>query len=87
MNSNVKTAVFWIVILCAVVLVWMAVDRARSNAQEPGCLRVRHLVQEDKVKEANITGTEVQGTLVTTAPSYHTQIPPNYTGHLEDPPG
>ena len=30
MNSNVKTAVFWIVILCAVVLVWMAVRTGRG---------------------------------------------------------
>jgi cell division protease FtsH len=36
------------------------------------------LVQADKVKEANITGTEVQGTL-NDGNSYHTQIPPNYT--------
>ncbi len=36
------------------------------------------LVQGDKVKEANITGTEVQGTL-TDGSAFHTQIPPNYT--------
>ena len=31
MNSNVKTAVFWVVILCAVFLVWMAVKTTRST--------------------------------------------------------
>jgi len=79
MNSNVKTAVFWIVILCAVVLVWMAVRTGRGTP--PKNLAVSEfvsLVQTDKVKDANITGTEVQGTL-NDGTSYHTQIPPNYT--------
>jgi cell division protease FtsH len=79
MNSNVKTAVFWIVILCAVVLVWMAVRTGRGPT--PKNLAVSefvNLVQQDKVKDANITGTEVQGTLVD-GTAYHTQIPPNYT--------
>ncbi|HJY07417.1 MAG TPA: ATP-dependent zinc metalloprotease FtsH, partial [Bryobacteraceae bacterium] len=79
MNSNVKTAVFWIVILCAVVLVWMAVRTGRGPT--PKSLAVSefvNLVQQDKVKDANITGTEVQGTLLDGA-AYHTQIPPNYT--------
>ena len=79
MNSNVKTAVFWIVILCAVVLVWMAVRTGRGTP--PKNLAVSEfvsLVQTDKVKDANITGTEVQGTL-NDGSSYHTQIPPNYT--------
>jgi cell division protease FtsH len=79
MNSNVKTAVFWIVILCAVVLVWMAVRTGRGTP--PKNLAVSEfvsLVQSDKVKDANITGTEVQGSL-NDGSSYHTQIPPNYT--------
>ena len=79
MNSNVKTAVFWIVILCAVVLVWMAVRTGRGTP--PKNLAVSefvNLVQGDKVKDANITGTEVQGSL-NDGSSYHTQIPPNYT--------
>ena len=64
MNSNVKTAVFWIVILCAVVLVWMAVRTGRGPP--PKNLAVSefvNLVQDGKVKDANITGTEVQGSL------------------------
>ena len=29
-NSNIKTAVFWVVIICAVVLVYMAVKTGRG---------------------------------------------------------
>ncbi|MFZ0594662.1 MAG: ATP-dependent zinc metalloprotease FtsH [Bryobacteraceae bacterium] len=77
MNSNVKTAVFWIVILCAVVLVWMAVRTGRGPA--PRNLAVSEfvsLVQDGKVKDVNITGSDVQGTLVDNT-TFHTQIPPN----------
>jgi len=79
MNSNVKTAVFWIVILCAVVLVWMAVRTGRGPT--PKNIAVSEFVtlaQDNKVKEVNITGTDVQGTLVDNT-TFHTQIPPNYT--------
>jgi cell division protease FtsH len=77
MNSNVKTAVFWIVILCAVVLVWMAVRTGRGNP--PKNLAVSEFVslaQDGKIKDVNITGTDVQGTLVDNS-TFHTQIPPN----------
>jgi len=78
MNSNVKTAVFWVVILCAVFLVWMAVKTTRTS--QPRMMSTSEFVaqvQLDKVKEANITGTDVQGTL-SDGESYHTVIPPNF---------
>ena len=39
-------------------------------------------VQADKVKDANITGTDVQGTL-TDGETYHTVIPPNFPNIYE----
>ncbi len=78
MNSNVKTAVFWVVILCAVFLVWMAVKTTRTP--QPRMMSTSEFVtqvQADKVKDANITGSDVQGTL-TDGESYHTVIPPNF---------
>jgi cell division protease FtsH len=81
MSSNVKTAVFWVVIICAVVLVYMAVKTGRGPT--PTNLSVSEFVtyvQDGKVKEANVTGTDVQGTLAdngVTRP-FHTVIPPNY---------
>ena len=78
MSSNVKTAVFWVVIICAVVLVYMAVRTNRGPT--PQSLSVSDFVtsvQDGKIKEANITGTEVQGSM-TDGRSFHTVIPPNY---------
>jgi len=78
MSANVKTAVFWVVIVCAVVLVYMAVKTGRGPT--PQNLVVSDFVtavQDGKVKDANITGTDVQGSL-TDGRTYHTVIPPNY---------
>ena len=82
MSSNVKTAVFWVVIICAVVLVYMAVKTGRGAP--PRNLTVSDFVtyiQEGKVKEASITGTDVQGTLVEAngvSTQFHTIIPANW---------
>jgi cell division protease FtsH len=81
MSSNVKTAVFWVVIICAVVLVYMAVKTGRGPT--PANLKVSDFVayvQDGKIKEADITGSDVQGTMTEggVAKQFHTIIPPNY---------
>jgi cell division protease FtsH len=81
MSSNVKTAVFWVVIICAVVLVYMAVKTGRGPT--PTTLKVSDFVayvQDGKIKEADITGSDVQGTMTEGGMSkpFHTVIPPNY---------
>src|ERR1700742_1690915 len=82
MSSNVKTAVFWVVIICAIVLVYMAVKSSRGAP--PRNLTASDFVndiQDGKIKEAVITGTDVQGTLVEangSATPFHTVIPANW---------
>jgi cell division protease FtsH len=81
MSSNVKTAVFWVVIICAVVLVYMAVKTGRGPAATN--LKVSDFVayvQDGKIKEADITGSDVQGTMTEggVPKQFHTVIPPNY---------
>ncbi|MFL6417470.1 MAG: ATP-dependent zinc metalloprotease FtsH [Bryobacteraceae bacterium] len=79
MSSNVKTAVFWVVIVCAVVLVYLAVKSGRGTApQELAVSDFVTYVQDGKVKEAKIIGTDVQGTLISDNRPFHTVIPPNY---------
>ncbi|HMF75693.1 MAG TPA: ATP-dependent zinc metalloprotease FtsH [Bryobacteraceae bacterium] len=81
MSSNVKTAVFWVVIVCAVALVYMAVKTGRGPT--PTNLKVSDFVayvQDGKIKDADITGTDVSGTFTDGGVSkqFHTVIPPNY---------
>jgi cell division protease FtsH len=82
MSSNVKTAVFWVVIICAVVLVYMAVKTGKGPT--PTNLKSGDfvaLIQAGKIGDADITGTDVTGTYDDgsgkKAP-YHTVIPANY---------
>jgi cell division protease FtsH len=82
MSSNVKTAVFWIVIICAVVLVYMAVKTGRGET--PKNLTAYEFVQDvqdGKIKNADITGgTDVTGTMSDNGATvkYHSSIPATY---------
>jgi cell division protease FtsH len=82
MSSNIKTAVFWVVIICAVVLVYMAVKTGRGpTPTNLSAFEFVQSVQDGKIKDAEITGgTDVTGSLVEGGVSkrYHTSIPPNY---------
>ena len=83
MSSNVKTAVFWVVIISAVLLVYMAVKTGRGTPPKSMTMsEFVQLIQDGKVKEADITGnTDVTGTYLNNGIStqYHTVIAGNYS--------
>ncbi|HEX7361759.1 MAG TPA: ATP-dependent zinc metalloprotease FtsH [Bryobacteraceae bacterium] len=81
MSSNVKTAVFWVIIVCAIVLVYMAVKTGRGPA--PHNLSTSDFVtaiQNGQIKNATITGTDVTGNMIANgaAVPFHSEIPANY---------
>jgi cell division protease FtsH len=82
MSSNVKTAVFWVVIICAVVLVYMAVKTGRGDTPKNlSAYDFVQSVQDGKIKNADITGsTDVTGMMSDGGATvkYHTSIPANY---------
>jgi cell division protease FtsH len=83
MSSNVKTAVFWVVIICAVVLVYMAVKTTRgSNGPESlSAYQFVQAVEAGKIKKAEVTGgTDVTGTMIKdqAEKQFHSTIPANY---------
>lgn len=60
MSANVKTAVFWVVIICAIVLVYMLVKTGRGAPPRPlTASDFVNYIQEGKIKDAVITGTDV----------------------------
>ena len=83
MSSNVKTAVFWVVIILAVLLVYAAVKTGRGTPPKSMTMsEFVQLIQADKVKDADITGnTDVTGTYLNNGVStqYHTVIAGNYS--------
>ncbi len=79
MNSNVRAAVFWVVLICVAVLLWTVVRTGRTGLE-------RHLtftqflqeVEAGNVREVTITGTEVRGRMKENGTPLRTVIPLNY---------
>jgi cell division protease FtsH len=78
MNSNVKTAIFWVVLICVVVLLWTVVRTGKGKPDRQLTFTdFMDNVDQGKVKKVTVTGTEVRGEFADGVP-LHTTIPMNY---------
>ncbi|HZT31126.1 MAG TPA: ATP-dependent zinc metalloprotease FtsH [Bryobacteraceae bacterium] len=79
MNSNIKTAIFWVVLICVAVLLWTVV-RTGNHRPEKQVTFSEFLsqVEAGKVKEVTISGNEVHGTYSNENAGLHTLVPTNY---------
>ncbi len=78
MNSNVKTAIFWVVLVCVVVLLWTVVKTNNSRqVQDLAFTDFMKQVEAGRVTEVTVAGTEVQGKLQGNA-EFRTTIPAGY---------
>ncbi|MBK5294065.1 MAG: ATP-dependent zinc metalloprotease FtsH [Acidobacteriia bacterium] len=89
MNSNVKTAVFWVVLICVAVLLWAVVQRGQSTKQEALTFtQFLTEVKEERIKSVEISGNEVKGKFRDDASKeFRSLIPINYPdvyNHLRD---
>jgi cell division protease FtsH len=79
MNSNVKTAIFWVILICVIVIVVVAVQTNKtSQVQQLTFTAFMDQVEAGKVKNVTITGTEVRGDFKETQDGLRTLIPANY---------
>jgi len=77
-NSNIKTAIFWVVLICVAVLLWTVVKTGKSRPDQAiNFSQFLADVEAGKVKQVQISGTEVHGEYRENA-AFHTQIPLNY---------
>jgi len=78
-NSNIKTLIFWVVLICLVVLLF-AVVRTGQGRREQQITFTEFMgkVQEGQVKEVTINGSEVHGVYQNPSLGLHTYIPVNY---------
>jgi cell division protease FtsH len=77
-NSNIKTAIFWVVLICVAVLLWAVVKTGKSRPDQAiNFSQFLADVENGKVKQVQIGGTEVHGEYRENA-AFHTQIPLNY---------
>ena len=79
MNSNVKTAILWVILICVVVLLWVVVQTGKTRPdQQLTFTQFLNQVSAGNVKSVTITGTEVQGQFKDQQVGLRTLIPPNY---------
>ena len=84
MNSTVKTAVFWVVMLCTAILLWQVVRTGKGPGEKQfNYSEFRQQVMEGRVSSVTITnGTEVEGKLSDSA-TFKVSIPRGYDSILE----
>jgi len=78
-NSNLKTLVFWVVLVCVALLLF-AVVRTGQGMKEEQITFTQFLdkTQQGQVAEVNITGNDVHGVYSNHQLGFHTFIPTNY---------
>src|SRR5260370_18295177 len=75
-NSNIKTAIFWVVIIMVVVLLWTVVHQSKSRQDVQ--LSYTQLVNEvnaGKIKSVAITGNDLHGKYKDDNQELHSVIP------------
>jgi cell division protease FtsH len=78
-NSTVKTVVFWLVIVLCAVLLWQVVTTSKGGVKEADVSFSQFMsdVDQGKVKDVTLTGSEVKGKLADGG-AFHTTAPANY---------
>jgi cell division protease FtsH len=78
-NSNLKTLILWVVLICVAVLLFTVVRTGQGPKEEQITFtQLVDKIQEGQVAEMNITGNEVHGLYQNHQSGFHTFIPPNY---------
>ncbi len=78
-NSNIKTAVFWVVIIMAVVLFWTLVHNTKSRHDaQLSYTNLMNDVVADKIKSVTITGNDLVGKYKDDDQQLHAVIPANH---------
>src|SRR5271170_6475966 len=79
MNSSVRNAVLWLIILCLVVLVWAVFKGSKPTGQTPQFSELVQEVRDGKVESVNFNGTtgDIHGKLKN-GEEFHSVVPPNY---------
>ena len=79
MNSNIKTIIFWAVLVCVAIVLWAVVknNKGRPEKQIMFTEFIKQL-DENNIKNVTITGNEVKGDFVNENASFRTLKPPNY---------
>src|SRR5579862_9831934 len=79
MNSNLKTIIFWAVLICVAVLLWAVVKSGHGKPDKPlNFSEFLTEVEAGNIKSVNLNGSSVKGDFVSGGTSFHTEVPSNY---------
>ena len=79
MNSNIKTAIFWVVLICLAVLLWTIVRQGKHPPEEQIAFTdFVDQVKDQKVKDVNIAGERSARHYTGSDKGFRTLIPTNY---------
>ncbi len=79
MNSNVKTILFWAVLICIAVLLWTVVHAGKGKPERAiSYTQFMDEVEKNNVKNVVITGTEAHADFVNENATLRTLLPANY---------
>ncbi len=79
MNSNIKTIIFWAVLICVAVLLWAVVKSGHGKPDKPlNFSEFLTEVEAGNIKSVNLNGSSVKGDFVSGGTSFHTEVPSNY---------
>jgi cell division protease FtsH len=78
-NSNVKTLIFWVVLICVAVLLFAVVRTGQGIKEDPiSFTQFQEKVSTGEVKEVTIADHDVHGVYQNPQLGFHTQVPANY---------
>ena len=86
MNSNVKTAIFWVVIICLAVLLWAVVKQGNhAQPQQPTFSEIMKKISDGEVESATINSStgEVTGKYRGSDVEFRTSVPAGPGGVYE----
>ena len=79
MNSNVKTIIFWAVLICVAVLLWTVVHTGHGKPEKTiSYTQFMNEVEKNNVKNVVIAGQEAKADFVNEAATLKTLLPANY---------
>jgi cell division protease FtsH len=78
-NSNIKTLIFWVVLICVAVLLFAVVRTGQGIKEDPiSFTQFLEKVKAGDVKEVIIADRDVHGVYQNPQQGFHTQVPANY---------
>jgi len=78
-NSNVKTFIFWAVLICVAVLLWAVMRQGHTKPDR--ALNFSEFLTEveaGNIKSVTLNGSEVKGDYANGRDAFHTTVPANY---------